>query len=173
MVFYYAAMILDSWLAAVRALRAAGRAARSPHDLWRAVPGDLMGWIVVRGCGIRGPVRTVRCGDLSVLVVEHPNVGRYFAMATMPIQAQTLGCYVLSRGPISEHTLEHEIEHVRQWTRFGPLYLPLYFGSSAVELLRRRRPYWDNRFEIRGSPPRRRGDGSTRRRRSLRSVGGE
>jgi hypothetical protein len=154
-VFYYSAMILDAWLAAIRALKAAGRAARSPRNFWRAVPGDLMGWIVTRGCGIRGQVRTVQSGGISVLVVEHPNVGRYFAMATMPIQAQTLGRYVLSRGPIPEHTLEHEIEHVRQWTRFGPLYLPLYFGSSAVELLRRRRPYWDNRFE---SAARRRAD---------------
>jgi hypothetical protein len=154
-VFYYAAMILDAWLAAIRALKAAARAVRSPRNLWRAAPGDLMGWIVMRGCGIRGPGRAVQSGEVSVLLVEHPKVGRYFAMATMPIQAQTLGRYVLSRGPIPAHTLEHEIEHVRQWTRFGPLYLPLYFGSSAVELLHRRRPYWDNRFE---SAARRRAD---------------
>jgi hypothetical protein len=154
-VFYYSAAILDAWLAAVRTLTRAGRTARSLRNLWRAAPGDLMGWIVMRGCGIRAPSRIVRSGDISVLVVEHANVGRYFAMGTMPIQAQTLGRYVLSRGPIPDQTLEHEIEHIRQWRRFGPLYLPLYFGSSAVELLRRRRPYWDNRFE---SAARRRAD---------------
>ena len=41
----------------------------------------------------------------------------------------------------------HEQVHVRQYERWGPLFLPLYLASSAVELARGRDPYRDNRFE--------------------------
>jgi hypothetical protein len=146
-VFYYVAIILDAWLAAIHALTTR-RAWQFLRGVWRALPGDLMGQTVMRGCGIPAPSRIVDVGAVSAILVEHPNVGRYFALHLIPVQAQTLGRYVFSRGPIPDHTLEHEIEHIRQWERLGPLYLPLYFGSSAVELFRGRRPYWDNRFEL-------------------------
>jgi len=55
---------------------------------------------------------------------------------------------VLSRNSLTPDTLAHEVEHVRQWERFGPLYLPLYFGSSALVALRGKRAYWDNGFEV-------------------------
>lgn len=148
MVFYYAAKILDAWLAAVRALAGPGGAWRSLRHAWRALPGDLMGLMVMRGCGIRTSSRIVDAGDVSAVLVENPDIGRYFDVQMMPVQAQTLGRCVFARGPIPEHTLEHEIEHIRQWQRFGPFYLPLYFASSGVALLRGRRPYWDNRFEV-------------------------
>lgn len=41
----------------------------------------------------------------------------------------------------------HEHVHVRQYERFGPLFLPLYFASSAWQWLRGRHPYLDNHFE--------------------------
>lgn len=148
MLFYYAAIILDAWLATIRALTSPRRAWRSLRGAWRALPGDLMGQTVMRGCGIPAPSRIVDAGAVSAILVEHPNVGRYFGLQFIPVQAQTLGRYVFCRGPISDDLLEHEVEHIRQWGRFGPLYLPLYFGSSAVELVRGRRPYWDNRFEV-------------------------
>lgn len=148
MVFYYAAFILDAWLAAIHALASPRQVWRSLRAAWRALPGDLMGLMVMRGCGIPAPSRIVDAGAVSAILVEHPNVGRYFGRQLIPVQAQTLGRYVFCRGPIPDQMLEHEIEHIRQWGRFGPLYLPLYFGSSAVELLRGRRPYWDNRFEV-------------------------
>jgi hypothetical protein len=147
-VFYYAAIILDAWLAAIRALTSPTRAWRSLRGAWRALPGDLMGQAVMRGCGIPAPSRIVDAGTVSAVLVEHPNVGRYLGLGFIPVQAQTLGRYVFCRGPIADHLLEHEIEHIRQWERLGPLYLPLYFGSSAVALFRGRRPYWDNRFEV-------------------------
>jgi hypothetical protein len=37
--------------------------------------------------------------------------------------------------------------HVRQYERWGPLFVPAYLLSSLVELLRGRRPYRDNWFE--------------------------
>lgn len=42
---------------------------------------------------------------------------------------------------------EHEQVHVRQYERWGPLYIPAYLISSLLELLRGRNPYLDNYFE--------------------------
>lgn len=41
----------------------------------------------------------------------------------------------------------HEQVHVRQYERWGLLYVPAYLLSSTVELLRGRNPYLDNYFE--------------------------
>jgi hypothetical protein len=94
-----------------------------------------MGLMIMRGCGIAAPTRSVR-------------VGRWFRVNLMPVQAQTLGRYVFARGTVSPQILAHECEHIRQWERFGPLYLATYLGSSAVARLRGGLPYWDNYFEV-------------------------
>ncbi len=41
----------------------------------------------------------------------------------------------------------HEQVHVRQYERWGPLFIPAYLLSSLMQLVRGRRPYRDNRFE--------------------------
>ncbi len=87
-------------------------------------------------------------GGVTADLVEHPRVGRYLDHGAMPIRAQTLGRYVFAREPLSPEVVEHELEHVRQWERLGPLFLPAYLGSSASALMRRRHPYWTNRFEV-------------------------
>jgi hypothetical protein len=139
---------MDAWLALTRPLRdllgGQGRVSRA----WRFLPGDLLGRLVMLGCGIPGPTRVHDESDVKAVLVEDPRVGLWFRAHLIPVQAQTLGRYVFSRGPISDATLAHECEHIRQWERFGPLFLPLYFGSSAAAMLRGRRPYWDNRFEV-------------------------
>jgi hypothetical protein len=109
---------MDFWLSAVRWLRLA----------WQKVPGDLLGLTVMRASGIHRPTRVVTLDDVTAVVVEDPRVGR--------------------RVPLDERTLVHESEHIRQWRRWGPLYLPLYFGSSGLALLRGRHPYDDNWFEV-------------------------
>jgi hypothetical protein len=101
----------------------------------------------MRGCGIDAPTREVTVGDVTAVVVEDPRVGRWFRAHVIPVRAQTLGHFVFARGPVPADILAHECEHIRQWSRFGPFYLPLYFGSSATAWLRGRRPYWDNVFE--------------------------
>ena len=42
---------------------------------------------------------------------------------------------------------QHERVHVRQCERWGPLFLPLYLGSSFWAWWRGGRAYYDNRFE--------------------------
>jgi hypothetical protein len=144
--FAWAAVVIDAWLAAWRAL-GPRELPRTAARAWQSLPGDAIGWIVMRGCGIDAPTREVEAAGRIVAVVEDPRIGRWFRLSLMPIAAQTLGRYVISRGPIYEEMFEHELEHVRQWKRFGPLYLPLYFGSSAVTFVRGGRPYADNSFE--------------------------
>ena len=138
MFFRYLGGLTDAWLAVARFGRKA----------WRALPGDLMGLLVMRACGIPGITREVEQGGLSAAMVEHPNAGRYLDRGFMPIRAQTLGHYIFAREVLSAQDVEHELEHVRQWARLGPLFLPAYAASSLGALMRRRHPYWSNRFEV-------------------------
>jgi hypothetical protein len=121
---------------------------RGLRALWIAVPGDAIGWAAMRICGVRHPTRVVVVDGVHVNVVEDPRAGRLLDHQTIPLAAQTLGRYVFAREPLSDHTLDHELEHVRQWRRLGPLFEPLYFGDAGLKLIRRRRPYRDNRFEV-------------------------
>ena len=62
--------------------------------------------------------------------------------------AMTLGHVVIARCPAThDATRSHERVHVRQYERWGPLFVPAYFGSSFIAFLRRRDPYRDNAFE--------------------------
>ena len=137
MTFVWAARTIDAWLGLMRCVRAA----------WRALPGDLMALLVMRCCGITGPGREVRDGAVSAVLVEDPRTARYLDHQAMPVFAQTLGRYVFARERLPETTIAHEIEHVRQWQRLGPLFLPAYFASSGLALLHGRHPYSANRFE--------------------------
>lgn len=73
-------------------------------------------------------------------------------MARLPqswrFQAITFGHVVIG---LDDDTLAacrvHERVHVRQYERWGPLFFPLYVGSSLAALLRGRHPYWHNAFE--------------------------
>jgi hypothetical protein len=62
--------------------------------------------------------------------------------------AITLGHVVLGRDRETlARTRIHERIHVRQYERWGPLFLPVYLLASLFVLLRGGHPYWDNPFE--------------------------
>lgn len=42
----------------------------------------------------------------------------------------------------------HERVHVRQYERWGPFFFLAYGASSLWQLVRGRRPYWHNHFEV-------------------------
>lgn len=68
--------------------------------------------------------------------------------------AMTLGHVIL--GQTSENldlARQHELVHVRQYERWGPAFIPAYLACSFWLWLRRRRPYWDNPFEIEAFRP--------------------
>lgn len=63
-------------------------------------------------------------------------------------RAITLGHTVLSVDELDERTFQHELVHVRQFERWGPLFLIIYPAASAVAKIRGQHGYRDNRFEI-------------------------
>lgn len=74
------------------------------------------------------------------------------AIAGLPRQlgfgAMTLGHVILAvdRSQLAQ-LRRHEWVHVRQYERWGPLFLPAYLLSSLLQLLRGRNPYRENHFE--------------------------
>ena len=71
------------------------------------------------------------------------------ALKGVGASAMTLGHVVLAQNKaIAEATRAHEAIHVAQYERWGPFFIPAYFASSLYQLLRGRRPYWDNAFEV-------------------------
>ena len=62
--------------------------------------------------------------------------------------AITLGHLVLMTDQAQPDILCHEMVHVRQEERWGPLYLPMYLLSMLVMRARGKDPYWDNPFEV-------------------------
>jgi len=134
----YLASVIDFWLLARRAAVA----------FWHTYPNDFMGYAIMRGLGIRHPNRVVDAGDVRAALVEDPRVDRYFRHQVMAVKAQTYGRYVFSREPLDDHTLAHEIEHVRQHRRFGPLFPTLNGLASCVAFVRTGKPYWYNYFEV-------------------------
>ncbi len=62
--------------------------------------------------------------------------------------ALTLGHTILGQTDASlDISREHEMVHVRQYERWGPLFLPAYYLSSIYMWLVGRRFYRDNPFE--------------------------
>ena len=70
-----------------------------------------------------------------------------------PYRAITFGHVILSVDALDQPTLQHELVHVRQFERWGPLFIPLYLLASAYALGHRRHPYRDNRFELAAKRP--------------------
>ena len=64
-------------------------------------------------------------------------------------RAITFGHVVLSADPIDSATMAHELVHVRQYERWGPLFGPAYLLAALVALVRTRHPYRDDTFEAR------------------------
>lgn len=130
----------------MQAIRRIGRAlGRLVLVIW-ASPGSLLGLAAgLLGLATGGRVR--RAG---------PILEFYGGFVTWMLRncfwvtaaAMTLGHVVLGQ---SDETLdacrEHEMVHVRQYERWGPLFIPAYLTASLWLWLRGRDPYMDNPFE--------------------------
>jgi hypothetical protein len=73
-------------------------------------------------------------------------------LSRMPISggaaAMTLGHVVIARSKeCLDTSREHELVHVAQYERWGPLFVPVYLGWSAWLWLRGYDAYLDNPFE--------------------------
>lgn len=89
---------------------------------------------------IRGGTLEVAGGPISEWISRLPRPLRFFGI--------TLGHVILgpSHLQLGSHRA-HERVHVRQYERWGVLFIPLYLASSLVQVLRGRDPYLENRFE--------------------------
>ncbi len=69
--------------------------------------------------------------------------------AALPFRGIVFGQVILA---VTSEELQairaHERVHVRQYERWGPVFFLAYGLSSLWQMLRGRRPYWDNHFEI-------------------------
>jgi hypothetical protein len=61
--------------------------------------------------------------------------------------AITIGHTIFAWRALTDDELEHELEHVRQWSRFGPSFPIAYLGASVRARRSGGRWYRDNRFE--------------------------
>ena len=63
--------------------------------------------------------------------------------------AMTLGHTILGQTPTMLNlSRNHEHVHVHQYERWGPFFLPAYFGSSLILWVRGRDCYLENPFEV-------------------------
>lgn len=110
-------------------------------------PWTLMG-IFLGICGIAtgggfqrvGRVLEFHGGMLQSLLKRAPIVGGASAI--------TIGHTVLARTIVElDRTRAHELVHVRQYERWGPLFVPAYFLASVYMWFRGYDAYMDNPFE--------------------------
>jgi hypothetical protein len=61
--------------------------------------------------------------------------------------AITIGRHIWCWRPLNDVELAHELAHVRQWQRYGALFVLRYAMASLVALAARSHWYRDNAFE--------------------------
>lgn len=114
--------------------------------LW-AAPASALG-VVLGAIGIAGGRMTLHSG---VLEIEGPLLSwglRHLTLLEGGADAITFGHVVLARDAAAlDTTRRHERVHVRQYERWGPLFIPLYLAASAWAFVSGRDPYRDNPFE--------------------------
>jgi hypothetical protein len=114
--------------------------------LW-ASPWSLLGLLVgllglASGGGVRREGRVLGFyGGIPARLLQHVPIASGAA-------AMTLGHTVLARTKqdlVATH--DHEMVHVRQYERWGPLFVPAYLLCSLAMWTRGGHPYLDNPFE--------------------------
>ena len=84
----------------------------------------------------------------GVVEVALSRRGQAAWLRKLPFVAITFGHSVIGATAQELERLRlHEHEHVRQYERWGPVFLAAYPLESLWQMLRGRRAYFDNRFE--------------------------
>ena len=104
--------------------------------LW-AAPGSLIGASLA-------PFFDKRYVARGVILCEG---ARWPRRLRWPYRAITFGHVVLSVDELDDATFHHELVHVRQYEKWGPLYFPAYAIASLIALLKGGHVYRDNAFE--------------------------
>ncbi len=114
--------------------------------LW-AVPASTVGLLLAAAAVCLGA--TCRVVD-GVVEVAGGKFSRVFPLLPRicHFEAITFGHVIIGIDhSLLAHLRTHEHVHVRQYERWGILFIPLYLASSALQLLLGRHPYLHNRFE--------------------------
>jgi hypothetical protein len=112
----------------------------SPWSLFGLLVGATM--VVLRGGRVR------RHGTVIEIFGRGPTWFLRFFPLVAGASAVTFGHVVLARSEAEmDACREHELVHVRQYERWGPLFIPAYLLCWLVLSLRGRSGYWDNPFE--------------------------
>jgi hypothetical protein len=119
---------------------------RLPRYVW-AAPCSAAGLVIAFFAVLMGAKAGVRNGTLQV-------VGGRLAtgLARLPTRLRILAftnghvIYAISQEVLDAYRA-HELVHVRQYERWGPLFPLLYLGSSLVQRAKGRDPYFANWFE--------------------------
>uniref|UniRef100_A0A7C2K036 Signal peptide prediction n=1 Tax=Schlesneria paludicola TaxID=360056 RepID=A0A7C2K036_9PLAN len=124
------------------------RIGRGVVYLWVG-PGSLVGLTAALIARRQGGQSRVVDGVLEVTAGPLlATLSRYSAVGG-GIRAITLGHVVLGTDAGAlEETRSHERVHVRQYERWGPLFIPAYLTCSGWLWLCGRNPYLDNPFEV-------------------------
>ena len=119
---------------------------RLPRYLW-AAPCSAAGLVIASLALLLGARVCVRDGTLQV-VGGRLAAGISRLPTRLKILAFTNGHVIFAISqPVMDSYRAHELVHVRQCERWGPLFPLLYLSSSLVQRLRGRDPYFANRFE--------------------------
>ena len=111
----------------------------SPWSLFGAAIG-VLGLLTGGGVQLCGRVLEFHGGFVDWFLRTAPLVKNASAV--------TFGHVVLGRNlRLLDETREHEFVHVRQYERWGPLFVPAYLFYWCSLWLRGKDPYWDNPFE--------------------------
>ena len=117
-------------------------------SIFWAAPNSLIGLTI----GLVGLATGGHCHRVAgVLEFYGGLIERLLAVAPLSggASAMALGHVVLGRDRATlDRCRPHELVHVRQYERWGPLFLPAYFLSSLVVWLRGGHAYLDNPFEV-------------------------
>jgi hypothetical protein len=125
------------------------------HFLWRLLlylwvgPGSLVGLFAALVAVCRGGRCQIVDGVLEVYGGGVTEFLSRFSAVPGAISAITLGHVVLGASKYElDRTRIHERVHVRQYERWGPLFIPAYLLASVWLWLRGRDPYLQNPFEV-------------------------
>ncbi len=123
--------------------------------VWRAIvylwvlPGSLVGLSAALIAVCRGGRCRVVDGVLEVSGGGVTQILSRCSAVPGAISAITLGHVVLGASPYElDRTRVHERVHVRQYERWGPLFIPAYLLASCWIWFRGGNPYFDNPFEV-------------------------
>jgi hypothetical protein len=148
---------MESWKSFLRhrgqmALRAVSnlcnlRDLRTVCYLW-AFPATAVGLVVMMLTFMTGGRAKLHTGVIEVV----GGFATFFLSRVVPLpggaSAMTIGHVVIARTwQDACRTRSHERVHVRQYERWGPLFIPMYFAFSARCWWRGQDSYFDNPFE--------------------------